>query len=227
MKILIAGASGGIGKYLAERLCQDHEVYGSYNSRRPMSNISYGMTKVNVSIESEVSSWIDDVCKTGDDLALIYCIGVNYNCMMHKTESDRWEEVIESNLIGVQRVLRHILPRMRESRFGRIVLLSSVVPQMGVSGTSAYAASKSALWGLSKAVAKENAKHGITINTINLGYFDIGMIQDVPAEVLEQITLSIPAGRLGDPINILRAVEFILDTDYLTGTGIDLNGGLV
>jgi acetoacetyl-CoA reductase/3-oxoacyl-[acyl-carrier protein] reductase len=227
LKILIAGASGGIGKYLAERLCQDHEVYGSYNSRRPMSNISYGMTKVNVSIESEVSSWIDDVCKTGDDLALIYCIGVNYNCMMHKTESDRWEEVIESNLIGVQRVLRHILPRMRESRFGRIVLLSSVVPQMGVSGTSAYAASKSALWGLSKAVAKENAKHGITINTINLGYFDIGMIQDVPAEVLEQITLSIPAGRLGDPINILRAVEFILDTDYLTGTGIDLNGGLV
>jgi acetoacetyl-CoA reductase/3-oxoacyl-[acyl-carrier protein] reductase len=226
LKILIAGASGGIGKYLAERLCQDHEVYGSYNSRRPMSNISYGMTKVNVSIESEVSSWIDDVCKTGDDLALIYCIGVNYNCMMHKTESDRWEEVIESNLIGVQRVIRHILPRMRERRFGRIVLLSSVVPQMGVPGTSAYSASKSALWGLSKAVAKENAKYGITINTINLGYFDIGMIHDVPPEMLEQITQSIPVGRLGDPVNILKAVEFILGTDYLTGTGIDINGGL-
>ena len=226
MKILIAGASGGIGKFLAKELCQDHEVYGSYNSRRPMSNLSYGMTKVDISIESEVSSWIDDVCKTGDDLALIYCIGVNYNCMMHKTESDRWKEVIESNLIGVQSVLRHILPRMRERRFGRIVLLSSVVPQMGVPGTSAYSASKSALWGLSKAVAKENARYGITINTINLGYFDIGMIHDVPPEMLEQITQSIPVGRLGDPVNILKAVEFILGTDYLTGTGIDINGGL-
>jgi len=226
LKILIAGASGGIGKFLAKELCQDHEVYGSYNSRRPMSNLSYGMTKVDISIESEVSSWIDDVCKTGDDLALIYCIGVNYNCMMHKTESDRWKEVIESNLIGVQSVLRHILPRMRERRFGRIVLLSSVVPQMGVPGTSAYSASKSALWGLSKAVAKENARYGITINTINLGYFDIGMIHDVPPEMLEQITQSIPVGRLGDPVNILKAVEFILGTDYLTGTGIDINGGL-
>ena len=227
MKILIAGASGGIGKFLAKELCQDHDVYGSYNSRRPMSNLSYGMTKVDISIESEVSSWIDDVCKTGDDLALIYCIGVNYNCMMHKTESDRWEEVIESNLIGVQSVLRHILPRMRERRFGRIVLLSSVVPQMGVPGTSAYSASKSALWGLSKAVAKENAKHGITINTINLGYFDIGMIQDVPSEILEQIKQGIPMGKLGKPMNILRAVEFILEADYLTGSIIDLNGGLI
>jgi acetoacetyl-CoA reductase/3-oxoacyl-[acyl-carrier protein] reductase len=226
LKILIAGASGGIGKFLAKELCQDHEVYGSYNSRRPMSNMSYGMTKVDISIESDVSSWIDDVCKAEDDLALIYCIGVNYNCMMHKTESDRWEEVIESNLIGVQRVIRHILPRMRERRFGRIVLLSSVVPQMGVPGTSAYSASKSALWGLSKAVAKENARYGITINTINLGYFDIGMIHDVPPEMLEQITQSIPVGRLGDPVNILKAVEFILGTDYLTGTGIDINGGL-
>lgn len=226
MKILIAGASGGIGTYLAERLCQDHEVYGSYNSRRPMSNMSYGMTKVNISIESEVSAWINQVCKAEDDLALIYCIGVNYNCMMHKSDSDRWSEVIESNLIGVQRVLRHILPRMRERRFGRIVLLSSVVPQMGVPGTSAYAASKSALWGLSKAVAKENAKNGITINTINLGYFDIGMIQDVPSEVLEQIVQGIPMGKLGKPMNILRAVEFILEADYLTGSIIDLNGGL-
>jgi len=227
LKILIAGASGGIGKYLAERLCQDHEVYGSYNSRKPVIDLPFAMTKTNVTVESEVSAWIDEVCRVEDALALIYCVGVNYNCMMHKSDSDRWREVIESNLIGVQHALRYILPYMRSRGFGRIVLLSSVVPQIGVPGTSAYAASKSAMWGLSKAVAKENAKNGITINTINLGYFDIGMIQDVPSEVLEQIVQGIPMGKLGKPMNILRAVEFILEADYLTGSIIDLNGGLI
>lgn len=226
MKILIAGASGGIGKFLAKELCQDHEVYGNYNSRKPVTDLPYEMTKVNITIESEVSAWINDVCNSDDDLALIYCVGVNYNCTMHRSDSDRWREVIESNIIGVQHVLRYILPYMRSRGFGRIVLLSSVVPQIGVPGTSAYAASKSAMWGLSKAVAKENTKNGITINTINLGYFNIGMIQDVPSEMLENIVQSIPMGRLGDPVNILKAVEFILDADYLTGSIIDLNGGL-
>ena len=97
---------------------------------------------------------------------------------------------------------------------------------IGVPGTSAYAASKAALWGLSKAVASENARYGITINSINLGYFDIGMIKDVPSEVLEQIVSSIPMARLGDPDDILKTVEYLLSSDYLTGSQIDLNGGL-
>lgn len=226
MKILIAGASGGIGKYLAEQLCEKHVVFGSYNSRKPESRVSYHMEKVDVSSESDVETWVNNSVTENDDLALIYCVGVNYNCMMHKSDSDKWKEVINANLIGVQHILRHILPIMRKRGFGRVILLSSVVPQMGVLGTSAYAASKAALWGLSKAVAKENARYGVTINTINLGYFDIGMIQDVPKEMLEQIVQSIPMGNLGNPDNILQTVEYLLTVDYMTGSQIDLNGGL-
>ena len=146
--------------------------------------------------------------------------------MMHKSDAQHWQDVIDSNLLGVQHLLRHLLPLMRSSRFGRIILLSSVVPQVGVPGTSAYSASKAALWGLSRAVAIENATLGITINTINLGYFDIGMIKDVPPEKLDKIVQSVPVGKLGDPLNILRAVEFLISADYITGSQIDLNGGL-
>lgn len=226
MKIFIAGAFGGIGRFLAEKLSVNHDVYGSYRSREPRKDIGYQMDKVDINSENEVSLWIAENACEEDDLALIYCIGVNYNCMMHKTESDKWEEVVDANLFGVQRVLRQIIPLMRKRRFGRIILFSSVVPQMGVMGTSAYAASKSALWGLAKAVAKENASFGITINTLNLGYFDIGMIEDVPDNVLEKIIEEIPMGKLGDPENILNAVEFLLKSDYITGSCIDLNGGL-
>ena len=72
----------------------------------------------------------------------------------------------------------------------------------------------------------ENAKYGITVNTVNLGYFDIGLIQEVPSEVLAEIIDRIPMARLGDPSNILNAVKFLIDSDYITGSQINLNGGL-
>lgn len=227
MKIFIAGASGGIGSYLAEMLSTQHQVYGSYNNRPPSVTTKHFMTKVDINSQDEVTTWVSSNCNEDDKLALIYCIGVNYNSMIHKSESEKWQKVIETNLYGVQAILKEILPLMRKRRFGRIILFSSVVPQKGVLGTSAYAASKSALWGLSKAVAKENATHGITVNTINLGYFDIGMIQDVPSEMLNKIIEEIPMQRLGDPINILYTVEYLLAADYITGSCIDVNGGLV
>jgi acetoacetyl-CoA reductase/3-oxoacyl-[acyl-carrier protein] reductase len=227
VKILIAGASGGIGKFLAEKYAKDHQVYGTYASREPESELEYDMAKVDFRQESQVRDWVAQRCDAGNKIVFIYSVGTNYNSMIHKAESDKWKDVIDINLVGVQHSLKHLLPIMRGSQFGRIVLLSSVVPQIGVPGTSAYAASKAGLWGFCKVVAKENARHGITINTLNLGYFDIGMIQDVPAQMLEKIIADIPMGHLGNPENIYSAVNFIISADYFTGSQINLNGGLI
>ncbi len=227
MKILFAGASGGIGKYLAEQFSEKgFEVFGTYNSHPPKQNLKYKMDKVDVTKESEIEEWINNVANCLDELSFIYCVGLNYNCITHKAETDKWLEVINTNLIGAQLSLKHILPLMRNKRYGRIILFSSVVPQIGVPGTSAYSSSKAGLWGLTKTVAIENASYGITINTVNLGYFDIGMIKDVPTDLLNKIINSIPIGRLGDPVNILKTVEYLIATDYITGSQINLNGGL-
>jgi len=227
LKILIAGASGGIGKYLAEQFSEKgFEVFGTYNSHPPKQNLKYKMDKVDVTKESEIEEWINNVANCSDELSFIYCVGLNYNCITHKAETDKWLEVINANLIGAQLSLKHILPLMRNKRYGRIILFSSVVPQIGVPGTSAYSSSKAGLWGLTKTVAIENATYGITINTVNLGYFDIGMIKDVPTDLLNKIINSIPIGRLGDPVNILKTVEYLIATDYITGSQINLNGGL-
>jgi acetoacetyl-CoA reductase/3-oxoacyl-[acyl-carrier protein] reductase len=115
---------------------------------------------------------------------------------------------------------------MRAENFGRIINLSSVVAQTFVPGTSAYAASKSGLWGLTKSVASENAQKGITINNLNLGYFEIGMIQEVPKEYLDQIKSKIPSGELGHPYNIKETIKLLMKSDYINGTSIDINGGL-
>jgi acetoacetyl-CoA reductase/3-oxoacyl-[acyl-carrier protein] reductase len=89
-----------------------------------------------------------------------------------------------------------------------------------------YAASKAGLWGMTRSIAVENASKGITINNLNLGYFDIGMISEVSKEYQEIVKQKIPTKKFGDPQNILNAVRFIIDSDYLNGTSLDVNGGL-
>jgi acetoacetyl-CoA reductase/3-oxoacyl-[acyl-carrier protein] reductase len=116
---------------------------------------------------------------------------------------------------------------MREQKFGRIINFSSVVAIKPTPGISPYAASKAALWGLTKTVAIENAALNITINNINLGYSELGMIEMVPDEYKKAIVAQIPAGMLCEPNDILNTVNYIRTTRYLTGTSIDLNGGLV
>jgi NAD(P)-dependent dehydrogenase (short-subunit alcohol dehydrogenase family) len=131
------------------------------------------------------------------------------------------------NLIGSFNTIRAVLPIMREQNFGRIINFSSVVAAKGTAGTSAYSASKSALWGMAKSLAQENASKNITINNINLGYSELGMIEQVPEEFLNALVQQIPAKKLCDSIDIFKTVEFLRDCSYTNGSSIDINGGLL
>ena len=215
MKILITGASKGIGSFLMAKFStEENEVYGTFNSTIIYTS-GKNLSKVDITDESEVRDWIQEVVKPGDQIVLINCAGINYNSFAHKSEITKWKKVIDVNLVGTFNVISLVLPTMRETNFGRIINFSSVVPQKGIPGTSAYAASKAGLWGLTKSIAAENAKKGITINCLNLGYFDIGMITEVPEEVLASIVKTIPVQKLGDPVNILNAINFLIESDYI------------
>ena len=228
MKVLLTGASKGIGKFLSKEMSyKGYEVYGTYNKTKPEPIANCQFWKVDVRNEEEVKNWIEELPLSKEDkICLINCAGINYNTTIHKADSECWKRVIESNLYGVFHCIKCLTPVMREAKFGRIINFSSVVPKIGIPGTSAYSASKAALWGLSKAVAAENAKHGVTINTINLGYFDVGMITEVPKDLLNGIIRNIPLGKLGDPVSILNTVEYLIKTEYLTGCEINVNGGM-
>lgn len=226
MKVLITGASKGIGSFLSKKFIEEGtEVHGTYNSTMPaVSEVKF--EKVDISDFNSVRKWIEKTCTINDQIVLINCAGTNYNAVAHKVEIEKWKNVIDVNLVGTFNLISAVLPYMREKGYGRIINFASIVPQKGVPGTSAYAASKSGLWGMTKSIAAENAKKGITVNTLNLGYFNIGMITEVPEEILQGIIKSIPLQKLGDPENIFNAVKFIINADYLTGTTLDINGGL-
>jgi NAD(P)-dependent dehydrogenase (short-subunit alcohol dehydrogenase family) len=225
--IIITGASKGIGKYLYKRFTEiDEFVYGTYNSTGSDDEAHRKMSKVDVTDYSEVEEWINKINRQMDSVVLINCAGTNYNSFAHKAAIEEWERVIKVNLVGTFNVIRALLPMMREKGYGRIINFASIVAQKGMHGTSAYAASKAGLWGLTKSIAVENARKGITINNLNLGYFDIGMIKEVPENYQNSIKELIPSGAFGTPENIFSAVNFIIETDYINGTSIDINGGL-
>ena len=117
---------------------------------------------------------------------------------------------------------------MRTAGFGRILFMSSIVAQTGFVGTAAYAASKAGLLGLTKTLAKELANKNVTVNAIALGYFNAGMIQDVPEDMQTQLKANIPVGELGDPLQLATFIEYLVSekSAYITGQTLNLNGGL-
>ena len=226
--ILITGASRGIGRYLFKEYSKEHDsVYGTFNSTpvTEKKDDNY-YSQVEIGESESVGNWIESLELEGKNIVLLNCAGTNYNSFAHKADLVKWSQVIHTNLIGTFNVIHSVLPYMRKVNYGRIINFSSIVAQKGIPGTSAYAASKSALWGLSRAVAIENAELGITINNLNLGYFDIGMISDVPEQFQEKIKNGIPVKKFGNPSEIKGTIDMIIQSEYLNGSSIDLNGGL-
>lgn len=228
--IIITGASKGVGRYLFTRFKQAGEfVVGTYNSTTDgLEEDLESYYKVDVSNNEEVANMVDSIKGSLQKIVLINCAGISYNSYAHKANIDLWNRVIDVNLKGTFNVIHSLLPIMREQKFGRIINFSSVVVSLPTPGVSAYAASKAGLLGMSKSLAIENASKGITINSINLGYVNLGMgINDVPLIYQEKMKSQIPAGRFCEPDEIYNTVKYFIDTQYVNGSSVDINGGLI
>jgi NAD(P)-dependent dehydrogenase (short-subunit alcohol dehydrogenase family) len=225
--IIITGASRGIGQFLLNSFINsgNENVIGTYLNSQPLENLN-NFVKLDISDYKQIEQFAYNQGDALNDLTLINCAGITYNAFAHKSESERWKDVIETNLLGTYNFIRVLLPIMRKQQFGRIINFSSVVALKPTPGISAYAASKSALWGMSKSIATENASLNITINNINLGYSELGMIEMVPDEYKKAIIAQIPSGTLCPPEDIINTVNYLRSTRYITGASIDLNGGL-
>ena len=227
MTLFITGASRGIGKFLFEKFSSENaKVFGTYHSENQELGKDKRFFRLDVTSFEEASEISETLKSEIEKLVLINCAGNNYNSFAHKASQTEWKNVIDTNLTGTFNVIRAFLPLMRQQNYGRIINFASVVAETGIPGTSAYAASKAGLWGMTRSIAVENASKGITVNNFNLGYFDIGMINEVSEEYQKIVKQKIPSGKFGDPANIYNAVKFVIEADYMTGSSLDINGGI-
>lgn len=225
--IIITGITGGIGNYLYKTYCRTAEnVIGTYYLNKPEDAID-NIYQLDITDNAQVEQFVKEVVAEHKNITLINCAGITYNSFAHTANVNDWTQVINVNLNGTFYLTHALLPLMRAHNFGRIINLSSVVAQTGVMGTSAYAASKAGINGMIKSIAVENAQKGITVNNINLGYFKVGMINTIPQELQSKIKEKIALKEFGDPADIHKTIEYIRQTPYLTGSCLDVNGGIL
>ncbi|WEX09874.1 acetoacetyl-CoA reductase [Chelativorans sp. AA-79] len=158
---------------------------------------------------------------------LVNNAGITRDAMFHKMTPAQWREVVDTNLSGVFNMTHPLWPGMRERRFGRIVVISSINGQKGQAGQVNYSASKAGEIGFVKALAQEGARSNITVNTICPGYVATDMVMAVPEAVREKIIAQIPVGRLGEAAEIARCVLFLASDEagFITGSTLTANGG--
>lgn len=159
---------------------------------------------------------------------LVNNAGITRDAMFHKMTPLQWKEVIDTNLTGVFNMTHPLWSGMRDRKFGRVISISSINGQKGQAGQVNYSASKAGDIGLTKALAQEGARAGITVNVICPGYIATEMVKAIDEKVLnERIIPQIPVGRLGEPEEIARCVVFLASEEagFITGSTLSANGG--
>jgi len=232
---IVTGGSRGIGAAISKALlAEGYKVAANYASRDEAANAFKDDTGVEVFKwdVSDFDSCADGIKRVEDAFGakvevLVNNAGITRDKPMHKMNVEEWDAVVRTNLKSCFNMSRNVIDGMRESGFGRIVNISSVNAQLGQFGQTNYSAAKAGMIGFTKALARETAKKGITVNAIAPGYINTEMVQAVPANVLEKIVAQIPVGRLGEPAEIARAVLFLVDdkSGFVTGETMSINGG--
>ncbi len=235
---LVTGGTGGIGSAIVRYLAgQGHRVATNY--RDPAKAEAWRQTMAAEGID--VCMVEGDVCdpaaseamiraleaKCGPVEILINNAGITRDTTFHKMSYQQWTEVVNTNLNACFNVTRPVIEGMRARKWGRIVQISSINGQKGQYGQANYAAAKAGMHGFTISLAQENAKFGITVNTVSPGYVGTDMVMAVPEEVREKIVAQIPVGRLGRPDEIAHAVAFLTgeQASWITGANLAINGG--
>jgi acetoacetyl-CoA reductase len=158
---------------------------------------------------------------------LVNAAGITRDASFRKMGTQQWMDVMRVNLDSVFNITRQFIDGMCERGFGRIVNISSVNGQTGQFGQTNYSAAKAGMHGFTMALAREVARKGVTVNSVSPGYCRTHMVMQVPEQVRNEIVSKIPVGRLGEPHEIARVVEFLSaeDAGYITGANVPVNGG--
>jgi NAD(P)-dependent dehydrogenase (short-subunit alcohol dehydrogenase family) len=233
---LVTGGVRGIGLAIGERLAargvtvatgysRDKDAAERFRAAHPGTSVHQGNIGSNEDCERVIAEVLDSHGRLD---ILVNNAGITIDKTVRKMAPEDWDRVIHVNLSGAFYLSRAILQHMLDRGSGRIVNISSVVGSAGNIGQANYAAAKSGVFGLTMSLALETARKGITVNSVTPGYITTDMTAAVPDAARQKIIERIPVGRLGEPDDVARVVEFLADPDssYITGQVYAVNGGL-
>ncbi len=233
---MVTGAAQGIGLAIARTL---HEagatvIIGDIDEAKA-KDAATGLggeasaVRLNVADGEEVKRVVSQLLAERQRIEILVCnAGITRDGLLLRMKPEDWSAVLDVNLHGTFYCIKQVLPSMAKQRYGRIITISSIVSVMGNSGQANYAASKAAVVGLTKSVAREYASRGVTANAVAPGFINTAMTQSLPDSVRQQLQEQIPLGRLGTPDDVAHAVGFLASDQaaYITGQVLHVNGGM-
>ena len=236
---LITGASGGIGKAIAIRLAQNGYAValGCRNTRaaEEIANsirVAGGQAMVcpaDVSDAKSVEAMVAAARSMGRIHLLVPAAGIAYQNLFQFTDEETYDRIMETNVKGAYLAAKAVLPEMISTQEGNIIFISSMWGEVGASCEVIYSASKAALIGMTKALAKEVGPSGIRVNCVSPGVIRTPMTEPLGEETLSALAEETPLGRIGTPENVADAVLFLANdsASFISGQILGVNGGFV
>lgn len=233
---LVTGGSRGIGLACARRLqSEGYRVAVTYKSAPPEplegeeGSLPLLTLRCDVTSPDDLAAAFEEVEGTlGNVEVLVCCAGITDDGLLLRMSEESWQRVIDTNLTAVYRAAKKASARMLRARFGRIVLVSSVVAYLGSAGQTNYAASKAGLIGFCRSLARELAGRNVTVNVVAPGVISTDMTAALSKERLSALTQMVPLQRAGEPEEVAHAVAWLVadESAYVTGAVIPVDGGL-
>ena len=230
---LVTGGSRGIGAAISIALKNEgYKVAATYAGNdeaaaKFSSETGINTYKWNVANYEESTEGLNQVqAELGPIDTVVANAGITRDAPFHKMTPEQWNQVVDTNLTGVFNTVHPLWPAMREQKFGRVIVISSINGQKGQFAQVNYAATKAGDLGIVKSLAQEGARNGITANAICPGYIATDMVMAMPEKAIEATIAQIPTGRLGEPEEIARCVVFLASKDagFINGSTISANG---
>ena len=237
---VITGVSGGLAHevVLAMLRAQYHVVainrntdfdFSIFQNEASKNDVQFKVHTADISSEASIANAAQQLLNDFNRIdTIVHLAGISYSGMSWKQSAENWNEVLAINLTGPMLVSKHLIPQMKKQNEGCIIYFSSIVAHRPLAGTSAYAASKSGIEGLTRTQAIELGPSNIRVNCIAPGYFDAGMIREVNDDLRNDLIQSTPLKSLGNPKSIAETVLYLCGPggEFTTGQVLHINGGL-
>jgi 3-oxoacyl-[acyl-carrier protein] reductase len=226
--VLITGGNRGIGRAIAERFVADgyRVAVTARSGDGPEGTLT---VRADVTDAAALDAAVTEVEEALGPVTIVVAnAGITRDTLLLRMSEDDFDSVIATNLGGAFRLVKRASKGMIRARFGRVILISSVVGLYGSAGQVNYAASKSGLVGFARSLTRELGARGITANVVAPGFIETDMTAELPADTQVEYKKNIPAGRFGDPAEVAGVVAWLASDDaaYISGAVIPVDGGL-